>query len=346
MTTGVKVGGGLIVGGSLLLSVVLIMQNPAGSTERGEETNSVGNATSSTEKQVGAGGEPLPALAIKSLRNRTYEADVLTIEEELKAGTNYNRYIASYQSEGLRINGLLTVPTGEAPPGGYPAVVFVHGFIEPGEYSTINSYPTYQTYPARAGYVTFKPDLRGHADSEGERIDPHTAPGYIIDTMNAITSLKRYEAVDPDRIGYWGHSNGGEIGMRVALISEDVKAASLWAGLVGSYEDIFETYVDEMSYLSQDNALTREYGLPSENPEVWDTMDPYAHLQDVGMPIQIQHGTEDESVPVEISRHLRDVLKRENKAVEYFEYEGDDHNISNNVGTAWQRAITFFDRHL
>ncbi len=306
----------------------------------------IGGKFSTGGTRKSAKDNSLPSLAIESLRGRSYPGSELVIREELSNGSNYERYVASYQSEGLRINGLLTIPVGEKPAGGYPAIVFVHGYIPSGKYSTVDNYSNYQAYLARAGFVTFKPDLRGHADSEGERADPRISPKYIIDTMNAISSLKRNDAVDAERIGYWGHSNGGEIGLQVSLINDNVKAASFWAGLVGSYEDIFETYVDEMSYVSKDNPLTRKYGMPSENPEVWNTMNPYAHLEDISIPIQIQHGTADESVPVEISRHLRDALREAGKTVEYLEYEGDDHNIAGNMRTAWQRTISFFERNM
>jgi hypothetical protein len=33
-----------------------------------------------------------------------------------------------------------------------------------------------------------------------------------------------------------------------------------------------------------------------------------------------------------------------NQYVEYYKYEGDNHNISNNFSTAMQRSIEFFDR--
>ena len=52
---------------------------------------------------------------------------------ELDRGANYRRYYASYFSEGLRIYALLTVPFGEPPAGGWPAIVFNHGYIPPDE---------------------------------------------------------------------------------------------------------------------------------------------------------------------------------------------------------------------
>ena len=93
---------------------------------------------------------------------------------------------------------------------------------------------------ARSGFVTFKPDLRGHGNSGGAPVSAHYSEKYVVDTLYAIEYLKNQEDVNRQRIGYWGHSNGGEIGLRVVVVSSDIKAASFWAGVVGSYEDMYE----------------------------------------------------------------------------------------------------------
>ena len=54
------------------------------------------------------------ALTIDYLREQRYPDQQLVIEQELAPGANYDRYIASYLSEGLSIDGLLTVPQGDA----------------------------------------------------------------------------------------------------------------------------------------------------------------------------------------------------------------------------------------
>lgn len=297
-------------------------------------------ATSSAEEEK----EEAHPMSIESLRARDYPGGELTIEEKLPDGSNYERYVASYRSEGLKINGLLTIPNSPEPENGYPSVIFIHGYIPPDQYSTTESYPTYQGYPARRGFVTFKPDLRGHAESEGEPVSAHFSEKYVVDTMNSISALKKYEKTDPERIGYWGHSNGGEIGLRVITISSDIRSAVFWAGVVGSYEDMLETYNDKIPFLEDaDHELIRKNGLPSEDPDFWNKLDPYSYLNDISTPVQLHHGTEDESVPIELSISLRNSLEELDKPVEYYEYPGDDHNISNNTQTAWQRSIEFFE---
>lgn len=287
-------------------------------------------------------------MAIANLRSQEYPGGDFVIENVLANGTNYRQMVVSYLSEGLKIYGLLTIPLAPRPENGYPAVLFVHGYIPPSQYSTIGNYPTYQAALARAPLVTFKPDLRGHGQSEGEPVSAHFSEKYVVDALYALSYLKNHPEIDSQRIGYWGHSNGGETGLRVAVISTDIKAASFWAGVVGSFEDMLETYNDKIPFLRNalDNELVIENGLPSTNPNFWKQIDPYAYLADIHIPIELQHGSNDDSVPIELSLRLKEELEKLNKTVIYHEYVGDDHNIGNNSSRAWQRTIEFFQEHL
>ena len=79
---------------------------------------------------------PEHPLMIEVMRRRDYPGSELTIEETLPPGENYDRFIASYLSDGNRINALLTVPWGAPPPSGWPVIIFNHGWIPPDEYVT------------------------------------------------------------------------------------------------------------------------------------------------------------------------------------------------------------------
>ncbi len=322
-------------------------QGKAGKNIPVEDISSEGNSNpGNKEKQLEDNNSNSP-LAIENLRAGKYSGGNFVIEEELPNGSNYQQYMASYQSERLSINGLLTVPLSAEPEGGYPAIVFLHGYIPPSQYSTTGSYPTYQAALARAGFITFKPDLRGHDESEGEPVSAHTSEKYVIDTLNAIAYLKNYDQVNPGRLGYWGHSNGGQIGLRVAVINSDIEAYNFWAGVVGSHQDMLETYNDNISFLkNRKNPLIQQYGLPSENPDFWNQLDPYNFLEDVTAPIQLHHGTADKSVPIELSESLEEALGKKGKEVKLFKYQGADHNISQNSSQAWQRTIDFFRENL
>ena len=61
----------------------------------------------------------------------------------------------------------MTVPNGPKPATGWPVVIFNHGYIPPAQYVTTERYVAYQDAFARAGYISFKSDYRGHGKSEG-----------------------------------------------------------------------------------------------------------------------------------------------------------------------------------
>src|ERR1700704_4197229 len=67
-----------------------------------------------------AAQQTLPPLAILAMRQRDYPGSDLAIERTLAPGSNYQQYVASYQSDGLKINALLTVPSGAKPATGWP----------------------------------------------------------------------------------------------------------------------------------------------------------------------------------------------------------------------------------
>src|ERR1700737_4055669 len=71
-----------------------------------------------------AAQETLPPLAIDAMRQRDYPGSDLVIERTLSPGSNYQQYVASYQSDGLRILALLTVPNGAKRPRGRPGLVY------------------------------------------------------------------------------------------------------------------------------------------------------------------------------------------------------------------------------
>jgi hypothetical protein len=54
-------------------------------------------------------------LAIERLRAMPYPGSDLVVVQELSAGSNYRRAVATYVSEGLTIRGLLTIPERDRP---------------------------------------------------------------------------------------------------------------------------------------------------------------------------------------------------------------------------------------
>ena len=88
------------------------------------------------------------------------------------------------------------------------------------------------------------------------------------------------------------------------------------------------------------------YGSPDENPEFWSSISANAYLNDISGPLQLHHGTGDEDVPYEFSVNLYQEMTRLGLPVEYYQYEGDDHDLGTYFSLAMQRTLDFYNRHL
>jgi len=298
-------------------------------------------------------------ISIKYLRSLKIESDSPVIERVVAKYPSYNSYLVYYYSEGSKVYGLLTIPNLPIPEGGFPAIVFNHGYIPPKSYSTFNNYPAYVDYLARNGFVVFKIDMRGHGNSEGVATGGYFSSTYTKDAIAALKSLQKLENVNKNKIGIWGHSMSGNLVLRAMEVEKDFKAGVIWAGAVYSYEDFYDLRITDSSYSShlatqpspnvnRDDSLEiskfRNRSVkPDFNNEYWKSISLTANLNYLESPIQIHHSVNDEVVSINYSRKLSEYLKQNNKNFEYFEYSGGGHNISGvYFNQAMERTVKFF----
>lgn len=298
-------------------------------------------------------------LTVAALREMEIEGSEITFEQTLQPGVNYSQYIVSYLSEGNKIYGLLTVPFGEVPEGGFKAIVFNHGYIPPTIYRTTERYIAYVGNLAASGFVVFKIDMRGHGNSEGEPQGSYYSPAYTIDAIAALKSLQTLDFVDPDGIGMWGHSMSGNLVLRAMLMEDDIKAAVIWAGAVYSYDDFTRYSISDPSFtpppttqngtppVRMGQILRETYGPPDTDEPYWHAVSLTAHLEYLNSPIQLHHALDDDVVNVGYSYELRDALLANEKYYELYTYTSGGHNISSpSFDLAMQRTIQFFKTHL
>ena len=346
-------------------------------------TQSLFDTVQIQNEDTGGPKEELHPLTIEALRKGEYPGSDIVIEQTLEPGSNYHPYIVSYKSDGLKIYALLTVPIGQKPEKGWPVVVFNHGYIPPTEYRTTERYIAYTDAFSRNGYILFRPDYRGHGNSEGSAAGGYGSNAYTIDILNAVSSIKKLKdpsagstsslqassgqvpstvnsqmsIVNADAIGMWGHSMGGHVTLRNMVANKDVKAGVIWAGVVASYPDLIYNWrrtsmtpsvTPPLSggRSSWRQSLISQYGTPEKNPTFWNSISANAYLSDISGSLQLHHGTADTSVPVAFSEKLNEQMKKAGKSVELYIYDGDDHNLANNLYTALERSVAFFDKYL
>lgn len=297
-------------------------------------------------------------ITIEYLRDLEIAGSQITFEAQLAPGSNYERHLVSYISEGNRIFGLLTIPFAAPPENGYKAVVFNHGYIPPTFYQTTENYSAYVDYLARSGFVVFKIDYRGHGQSEGEPTGSYFSPGYTIDSIAALKSLQTLDIVDPQGIGMWGHSMAGNLVLRAMLIEPDVRAGVIWSGAVYSYDDFSEYGIQDNTYRPpptpegtaeprRSRQIIEIYGRPDTQSDYWSAVSLTENIEFLSNPLQIHHAENDPVVSIRYSEDLVAVLEENGKQHEFHRYAGGGHNlISPYFGQAMLRTVEFFRDHL
>lgn len=299
---------------------------------------------------------PFYELTIPYLRSRSYQSTLGSLED-VSQNTNYTSYITSYTSDGLKINGLLTKPAGEEPDNGWPAIVFVHGYIPSLTYQTTGQqYADYVDYLADNGFVVFKIDLRGHGSSEGEPGGSYYSSDYIIDVLNAYAALTHTPFVNAEKIGLWGHSMAGNVIARSMAVKPDIPAIVVWAGAVYSYKDFADYGINDNSYQPPQTSSERQrkrqelmttYGQPKDGNPFWQQVAATSFLKDIKGAIQLNHAVNDEVVNVGYSRDFNALLDKTSVPHELHEYLNGGHNLTgSSFVAAMQNTVAFFKKYL
>jgi dipeptidyl aminopeptidase/acylaminoacyl peptidase len=272
---------------------------------------------------------------IARLRKQAYKGGAVKITGKIPGNEDYDAYYVSYPSEGLTITGYMYVPKGSGP---FPVVILNHGYYDPELYSTGTGTQRVADYLARQDYLAVAPDYRSFGESSaGESL---LLVGYVKDVLNLVSSVKTIDKADPSRIGMWGHSMGGGVAIKAAVVSNRIRAVALF-GSVGADEK------DNYYWNGVTRAKVHQvFGLPEQNPGPYHRASPINYLESAP-PMSIHHGEADEVVPIEYSEKLYQKMQEADRPVEYFTYSGQPHTFE---GEGWElameRVLAFFEKYL
>ena len=283
--------------------------------------------------------------SIPNLRKTEFNGSNIVIREEIPNNSN-NGVIRTYKyysyDQGRKVSGLLNFPKQN---GEYPIVILIRGYVDKEIYTSGIGTQRIAEYLASNGYITLAPDFLGYGDSDKEakhglegRFQTYTTTLKLLASLNNLNTAFEEQNIDvkanTDKIVLWGHSNGGHIALAVLAITGKNYPTVLWAPVSKPFPYSILFYTDEYSdrgkYLRKLLAdFEADYDIEKFNPA--------NYYQWIKAPIQIHQGTLDKDVPVDWSNDLYDQLKKLKKDVEYFTYEGADHNLMPN---SWSLAVT------
>jgi dipeptidyl aminopeptidase/acylaminoacyl peptidase len=229
-------------------------------------------------------------------------------------------------TDGTRLHGWFL--PGGANPRACATILHIHGNA-----GNIESHIGFTDYLPAAGFNLFIFDYRGYGESKGSA---HSRKPLIADTIAALNVLLARTDVDPARIGIYGQSLGGSIGLNVMADRPDI-GAGVFESAFTSWRDIAATVLGG----GDPGAISRALSaiLVDDSCRADDA------IARIDRPILLVHGDADSIVPVQHSRKLLAAATSDD--VRLIEFPGGDHNsLRDTHPEIEQIVIEFFRGHL
>lgn len=336
-----KLGGwGMVI--SVIVIIILLI---SGFRPDNMETESV---QSDSQALLHEGGPEFDPVSLPALMEKEFDGRDLKLGQVLDDNIYYTRYFVTYKSGQLTISGILNIPKGSAPEGGFPVLFLNHGHIDTSVYTNGRGLRREQDYLARQGFAILHSDYRNHAQSDKDlNAEGDVRIGYIEDVINAVMAVKNsnIQSLSKTKFGMLGHSMGGGISQSVMVVKPDLVDAIVLYAPVSS--DVIDSYNRWLSRNSKNlDQIKSRHGTPEDNPEFWENLSPRTFFSRVALPVMIFHGTADESCELAWSQTTRDLLLTAGKKVELVEYPGEAHEFGKAHTDFMQKSSQFFKSNL
>ncbi|HTK09472.1 MAG TPA: S9 family peptidase [Ktedonobacteraceae bacterium] len=273
----------------------------------------------------------------------------LTTHNEPLSSITFGHQEAFYwtAANGLKLDGLLTLPPNAPRSEPLPLVVLVHG----GPYGRWDngfhmSWGKWTQWLALAGYAVLMPNPRGgmgHGDTFALKVYEKAGYDDFGDVMAAVDAAIERGIADPARLAIGGWSYGGYMSAWAVTQTDRFKAAIIGAGVTDW----------GMMYSTGDLPnLARWMG----GSAPWEGHGPHPHAQNspisfakqVKTPILLIHGESDERVPLNQAIGFHRALLEHDVPVQFISYPREPHAIAerNHQLDLLRRVRSWYDRWL
>lgn len=296
--------------------------------------------------------KPLEKYTIPALAAGKSPPSEIIFDETLSTEDTLKTYTFHYFVEGKKVSGVLNVPVSG---GNYPVIVMFRGYVDKEDYSPgIGTQPAARIF-AKNGFITLAPDFLGYGESDGasdnsieDRFQTYITSTTLLTSvgnLNIELSKNNISAkAIPEKVGIWGHSNGGQIALSTLEITGAPYPTVLWAPVSKPFPYSVLYYTDEFEDRGK---LLRKAIADFEKDYDVDLYSLTNYLDMIKAPLQIHQGTADDKVLLSWSNQLTSELKKLNIQFEYYTYDSADHNLRpDGWEKAVERSINFYEKNL
>ncbi|UCG01994.1 MAG: S9 family peptidase [Candidatus Heimdallarchaeota archaeon] len=236
--------------------------------------------------------------------------------------------------DGTEIEGILRKPSNFDPSRKYPLLINIHGGPH---HSSANAllegmdkfyYPLVQF--TNKNILILKPNYRGSlgkGQAFKELLIDNVGVGDLWDLESAIDYLVRQGFVDETKIGACGGSQGAYISAFAAMHSNRFCAVS-GCSTLSSWATYFFGSDSRYSIPFSGNSYRSKGPFDTGMKETFEKTAPMNGINNTRTPILLQHGENDERVPLYSSKMIHRALKEKGIQTELFIFPGMGHSIS------------------
>lgn len=222
------------------------------------------------------------------------------------------------------------------PAGPAPAVIYLHGGGWRTGDRSYGVYPWHGPVLVAHGFVVASISYRFSSKAR--------FPAQLYDAKAAVRWARANAStygIDPDRIGAWGDSAGGQLAGLLAVTGDNSElegdcGSAGWSSAIQSV--VTRCAPTDFRTMPQAQAEFLDPlfgGPPSSTADLREQASPAAYVHSGAAPFLIVHGTNDETVPFEQATTMTDSLRDHGVDVTLHAVEGVYHNLLTDIDPPW-----------
>jgi dipeptidyl aminopeptidase/acylaminoacyl peptidase len=228
-----------------------------------------------------------------------------------------------YARDGFELDGWVVRPSGYEPGKRYPALLNIHG--GPATQYGHNFFDEFQVY-AGAGYAVIYTNPRGsqgYGEAFTQAVVGDWGNGDYLDVMAGLDEVvRRYDFIDPDRLGVMGGSYGGYLTSWIVGHTDRFKAACSERAL-NDFRSMFGT-----SDISPLFLVMHTGGAYWDDPQWYFEHSPLSYARQITTPLLIMHSEQDLRCPMEQAEQLFVALKTLKRDVKFIRFPDETHELT------------------
>lgn len=291
---------------------------------------------------------PLDKYTFENLAKANVISSQINIESALSENNNFssNTYSMNFDptltgKETKKVTGVINLPKDNLK---HPLILMLRGFVDQQIYTPGMGTKRGAEYFADNGFITLAPDFLGYAgsDKEASNIFESRFQTYTT-TLTTLASLNSIKQWDGKNVFIWGHSNGGQVALTILEITGQAYPTVLWAPVSKPFPYSILYYTDESADLGK---MIREELARFEQDYDANLYSLTQYLNRIKAPLEINQGTADDAIPYVWTQTLVKNLKVNNPDLNFYSYNGADHNLQPSWNTVISRDLNFFRSHM